>query len=145
LTCTVTSGVDFEASHTIGTETIVGPRQAACLHHLFAKLLIRLLLLGAIGGFAGRRVFHALVERYHRPLTHIRCGRLLLWLTFGHGAAATASESLLLRWVDSARPAARAPTRRGAAQPIAKAHLIARGGHFFVEPEKDPSFRMSTS
>jgi hypothetical protein len=72
LTCTVTSGVDFEASHTIGTDTIVGPTQVPRLHQLLLKALIRLLLLGAIGGFSGSGVFQALAERYQRPLTHIR-------------------------------------------------------------------------
>jgi hypothetical protein len=72
LTCTVTSGVDVEASHTVGTDTIVGPRQAARLHHLPVKLLIKLALFGAIGGLFGSGVFQALAERYQRPLTHIR-------------------------------------------------------------------------
>jgi hypothetical protein len=76
--------VELEASQTIGTDTIVGPRQDACLHHLSAKLLIRLPFFGEIGGLGGIGVFHALVARYQRPLTHIRRGRLLLWLTFGH-------------------------------------------------------------
>jgi hypothetical protein len=121
--------VELEANQTIGTDTIVGPRHAACLHHLFAKLPIRLLFFGAIGGLGGSGVFHALEERYQRPLTHIR---LLLRLTFGHRAAASRfrlalagpSEAESLRPVPSARPVARVLTRRGVAQVSASARLI---------------------
>jgi hypothetical protein len=64
--------VELDANHTIGTDTIVGPRQVPRLHQLLLKALIRLLFLGAIGGFCGSGVFQALAARYQRPLTHIR-------------------------------------------------------------------------
>ena len=72
LICTVTSGVDVEATHTEGTETGVGDRHAAFLHHRSLNALIRLPLFAAIGGFFGMGVFHTLVERYHRAVTHMR-------------------------------------------------------------------------
>ena len=133
MTCTVTRGVALEAIQTIGTDTVVGPRQAACLHHLFAKLLIRLLFFGAIGGFGGITVFHALVARYHRPLTHIR---LFLPLTFGHRAAesrfwldlADTSKAESLCRIPSARPVARVLTTRAVAQVSARAHFVVRRG-----------------
>jgi hypothetical protein len=67
----VLSGVELAATQTVGTDTIVGPRQVLCLHHLSLKAPIRLLLRAAIGGFRGIGVFHALVGRYQRPPTHI--------------------------------------------------------------------------
>ena len=72
LTWTVTSGVDVEATHTEGTETGVGDRHAAFLHHRSLNAATRLLLFPATGGFLGMGVFHALVERYHRAVTHMR-------------------------------------------------------------------------
>jgi hypothetical protein len=88
LICTVTSGVDLDATQTEGTDTIVGPRQAAFKHHLLLNASIRLLLRDEIGGLGGIGVFQALADRYHLSLTHL--GRL----TFRVGGAGVHGRSL---------------------------------------------------